>query len=306
MNDRHDSLPRMSAADAEVFDRLAAEGFDASNLADLEGDQLARGEAAVHLLALLDAYPTDVPGDEEQQTLVDATMARIRRAEDNRRDRMKMDNHPVMLGRGLRFRIAEALALAAVLAMATATIWSLGTMADERSLSVRTRQNLGEIHAGLSAFQDSTGSMPVHDASAPVGNLLQNGSAKTLNLKDVANGTFCESKHLRNPRRPGLGGNGFSFAVFSASDTRHIGHADVILVGDRNPALAGMLAGKSYGEAMADSVWNLRLVDRPSVLFSDGSCRDLDSHDHAGDGIWHVDRTNTAPTAAPIEIFLAH
>ncbi|MCP4838301.1 MAG: hypothetical protein GY894_02915 [Planctomycetes bacterium] len=306
MTDQHDSLPKMSAADAEVLDHLANEGFDASKLADLDGEQLARGEAASNLLSLLEAYPTEVPSDEEQQTLVDATMARIRRAEDNRRDRMKMDNHPVMLGRGLRFRIAEALALAAVLAMATATIWSFGTMAGERSLSIRTRQNLGEIHAGLSAFQGSTGTMPVQDVSTPVGNLLQNGSAKTLDIESVADGTFCETKYLRNPRRPGIGGNGFSFAVFSAGDARHISHADVILVGDRNPALAGMLAGKSYGEAMADSAWNLRLVNRPSVLFSDGSCRDLESHDHAGDGIWQVDRSNTAPTAAPIEIFLAH
>ncbi|MDP7071003.1 MAG: hypothetical protein QF561_06615 [Phycisphaerales bacterium] len=306
MTERQDSHPKMSAADVEVFDQLAAEGFDAEKLTSLEGAQRERGQAAVDLLTLLDAYPTEPPSEEEQQTLVDATMARIRRAEDNRRDRMKMDNHPVMLGRGLRFRIAEALALAAVLAMATATIWSFGTLADERSLSVRTRQNLGEIYAGLSAFKDTNGEMPVHDASVPVGNLLENGSAKTLKMGSVANGTFCESKYLRNPRRPGLGGNGFSCAVFSAADADHIGHADVILVGDRNPALAGMLSGKSYGEAMADSMWNLRLVNRPSVLFSDGSCRDLDSYDHGGDGIWKVDRANTGPTAAPIEIFLAH
>jgi len=293
----------MSAADAAVLDHLAIDGFDPSIATELEGDMRQRGEAASALLSLLDEYPAEDLSAEDQQTLVDATMARIRRAEDDRRDRMRMDSHPVMMGRGLRFRIAEALAVAAVLAMATATIWSFGTTARDQSMSAGARSNLGDLHAGLAAFRDSTGDTPLKDASEPVERLLSGGPARMIDLNTVAAQDFCDPRCLRNPRRPGAGRGGFSFAVLAAGHEPHLAHGQVILAGDRNPALAGLLSGKGYDESMDDIRWHARLVDRPSVLYSDGHTEDLPAEHVGGDRIWGVE---PEPGPAPIELFLAH
>ena len=294
----------MTQADAFAFDHLAADGFDAGQAESLDGDTRARCDAAVSLLSLLDAYPAEPLTDEQQQTLVDATMARIRRAEDDRRDRMRLDNQPVMLGRGLRFRIAEGLAVAAVLAMATATLWSFGTSARTGAISAGTHRNLGELHAGLSGFQDANDqAVPLRDASRPINRLLGSRDAQLIDLYLVATEGYCDEDCLRNPRRPTAGKAGFSFAALPTAEQGPLWHADMVLVGDRNPALAGMLAGQSYDEALSGSTLHARLQNRPSALFSDGHIEDLDTAAHDGDGIWRID---PAAGPAPIELFRAH
>lgn len=304
MSDFQDNVPKLTPLDANALDHIAADGFDADAAPGLEGNDQARGEAVVSLLSLLEAYPVEPLSEEEEQTLIDATMARIRRAEDDRRDRMRMDNQPVMLGRGLRFRIAEALAVAAVLAMATAAIWSFGTTARSRALSARTHHNLGELHAGMSGFQDANdGNRPLMDAPRPVAKLLGGRDAQLLDLQRVADQGHCNPNYLRNPRRPAAGPHGFSYATLSRDQRPHLDHAKVILVGDRNPALAGLLAGRTYEVAMDESAIHTRLTRRPSVLFSDGHTEDLVDAACEGDCIWAVD---PAPAPAPIEVFLAH
>jgi hypothetical protein len=305
MTDHQNTPASLIPADAAAFDRLASEGFDAELLSALSGEEQQRGEAAASLLGLLEQYPTDELSDEDQQTLVDATMARIRRGEDDRRDRMQMDNNPVMLGRGLRFRIAEGLAVAAVIAMATAALWSFGTTARDRAMSAGSRHNLGDLHAGMTSFYEATGGHAMQDAAAPVGELLHGGPAMTLNIQQIVLAGYCPAEALANPRRPGSGRGGFSFAVLAPGHEPHLASGQMILAGDRNPALAGLLEGKTYDEAMSDAPWSTRLIERPSVLFSDGHTEDLKHASFGPDGVWRVEQ---APVAgpAPIEIFLAH
>ena len=303
MTNQRDTPPTLSTADAQAFDTLASQGFDAEAMEQLEGESRERAQAITDLLSMLDSGSDDVPSDDECRTLVDATMARIKRAEDDRRDRMRMDNHPVMLGRGLRFRIAEGLAVAAVLAMATATLWSFGTSARMSAVSNGARRNLGELHAGMSAFNDATGGVPLKEAAAPVGRYLHGRHATQLDLHTVAAEGYCDPDCLRNPRRPGAGLNGFSFAVFAPGGEPHLKHAHMILIGDRNPALDGLLQGQGYEDALEGADWGRRLIDRPSVVFADGRTADLDGAAHEGDGIWTVE---PAQGPAPIEIFLAH
>jgi len=305
MTDHQNTPASLTPADAAAFDRLASEGFDAELLSALSGEEQQRGEAAASLLGLLEQYPTDKLSDEDQQTLVDATMARIRRGEDDRRDRMQMDHNPVMLGRGLRFRIAEGLAVAAVIAMATAALWSFGTTARDRAMSAGSRHNLGDLHAGMTSFYEATGGHAMQDAAASVGELLHGGPAMTLNIQQIVLAGYCPAEALANPRRPGSGRGGFSFAVLAPGHEPHLASGQMILAGDRNPALAGLLKGKTYAEAMNDAPWSTRLIERPSVLFSDGHTEDLKHASYGLDGVWRVEQ---APAAgpAPIEIFLAH
>lgn len=304
MTKSNDNRLGITKADALAIDRLATDGFNSDLVQSLEGDERARGEAAVSLLSLLDLYPAEELSDEDEQTLVDATMARIGRAEDDRRDRMKMDNQPVMLGRGLRFRIAEGLAVAAVLAMAAATLWSFGTSASSNGFSAMTHRNLGELHAGLSGFQDANdGGMPLRATSPSVANLLGDHNAQLLDLDAVASQGHCTIESMRNPRRPADGHQGFSYTTLSVNQRPLLGDARVILIGDRNPALAGMLSGQKYAAAMAGSSTHPRLTARPSALFADGHIEDLGNAACEGDCIWSID---PAVEPAPIEIFLAH
>jgi hypothetical protein len=305
MTDHQNNPASLTPADTAAFDRLASEGFNAELLSSLSGDEQQRGEATASLLGLLEHYPADELSDEDQQTLVDATMARIRRAQDDRRDRMQMDNHPVMLGRGLRFRIAEGLAVAAVVAMATAALWSFGTTARDRAMSADSRRNLGDLHAGMTSFFDATGGYAMQDAPSPVGELLHGGPAMTLNIEQVVDAGYCPVEALMNSRRPGSGHGGFSFAVLAPGHEPHLASSQMILAGDRNPVLAGLLDGKTYAEAMSDAPWHVRLIEQPSVLFSDGHTEDLKHATHGLDSVWQVEQ---APAAgpAPIEIFLAH
>jgi prepilin-type processing-associated H-X9-DG protein len=304
VSDSKDTHPKISPADALAIDHLAADGFDADRAASSDGDQRARCDAAVSLLSLLDAYPTEELTEEDEQTLIDATMARIRLAEDDRRDRMQMDNQSVMLGRGLRFRIAEALAVAAVVAMAAAAIWSFGTASGPGGFSAKTHQNLGELHAGLSGFQDANdGAHPLMEASRPVAKLHGSRDVHVLNLYLVAEQGHIDANYLKNPRRPTAGRHGFSYATLSLQHKPLLGDSRVILVGDRNPALTGMLDGMTYTAAMAESGVSSRLIARPSVLFADGHVEDLNEASCEGDYIWSID---PGVTPAPIEIFLAH
>lgn len=304
MTQSNDNRPSITPADAVAIDRLAAEGFNSELVQSLEGDDRVRGEAAVSLLSLLDAYPSEELSAEDEQTLVDATMARIRLAEDDRRDRMKMENQPVMLGRGLRFRIAEGLAVAAVLAMAAATLWSFGTSASSNGFSATTHRNLSELHAGLSGFQDANdGATPLTETSRPVADLLGDRNAMLVDIHTVASQGYFGIEAMRNPRRPADGHHGFSYATLSANQHSLLSDARVILIGDRNPALAGMLSGQTYGEAMAASPMHLRLILRPSTLFADGHVEDLGNAACGGDCIWSID---SGVDPAPIEIFLAH
>ncbi|MDP6478628.1 MAG: hypothetical protein QGI75_01140 [Phycisphaerales bacterium] len=304
MSESRDTFAKLSSPDADAVDHIAADGFDAERVPALEGDERTRGEALVDLFSLLDSYPVKPLSEDEEQTLIDATMARIRRAEDDRSDRMSLDNQPVMLGRGLRFRIAEALAVAAVLAMATAAIWSFGTTARSGADFARTHRNLSELHAGMSGFQDANdGDRPLTAASGPVARLFGGRDAQLLDMQRVADQGYCKSTFLRNPRRPSAGRHGFSYATLSRAQTPHLDHAKVILIGDRNPVLTGLLAGKTYEAAMRGSPIHARLITRPSVLFSDGHTEDLDDAACEGDCIWAIE---PSPGPAPIEIFLAH
>ena len=107
--------PGLSPADIAAIDHLAEEGFDPNQLHGLEGEALARAQAANALLTRLEAYPDGALAEDDCTTLVHATMARIRREESLQRDRMRLQPGEAA-GRGsrMRFRLAEFGAVAAV------------------------------------------------------------------------------------------------------------------------------------------------------------------------------------------------
>jgi hypothetical protein len=291
----------LSPADIAAIDHLAQEGFDAQRIDGLDGEARERAEAAHALLGRLDAYPDTSLTDDDRQTLVHATMARIRREETLQQDRMRLQpSEAASRGGRLRFRLAEFGAVAAVAAMVAGAALPMARMAKDRAVSLGTHRNLSQLHAGVSSWSAANGGrLPTTDAASGVSSLLGGTStAKQLDVHGLAAAGHCDQAHLQNPRRPGIGRHGFSFIVLPTSV---LGSPDahLVLIGDRNPALEGLLNGKPFMEAIAQRRFARRITDHPAVLFGDGHVMDAQGGLVDGDHVWAVDLT-------PSDLLLAH
>ena len=295
----------LSPADIAAVDHLAQSGFDAQRIEGLDGEARQRAQAAHALLGRLDVYPDTTLSDDDRQTLVHATMARIRRDETLQRDRMRLQPAEAA-GRGgrLRFRLAEFGAVAAVAAMVAGAALPMARMAKDRAVSLGTHSNLKQLHAGVSSFTAANnGALPTIDAASGVSSLVgQSAAAKQLDVHGLAAAGHCDHTHLQNPRRPGIGKHGFSFIILPASV---IGSPDahLVLIGDRNPALEGLLEGKPFMEAIAQRRFARRITDHPAVLFGDGHVMDAQGGLVDGDHVWGIDQGRKVTGA---DLLLAH
>lgn len=302
-SDDKNSTPGLSPPDIAAVDHLAQEGFDADRIDGLEGEALARAHAANALLGRLDAYPEGELNDDDRRTLVHATMARIRREESLRQDRMRLQPAEVA-GRGgrLRFRLAEFGAVAAVAAMVAGAALPIARMAKDRAISAGTHRNLSQLHAGVSNWSvDNEGRLPTTAPSSGVTSLDGLSSdARQLDVHSLALSGHCDRACLHNPRRPGIGRHGFSFVILPVSGGQ-LGDAGLVLIGDRNPALQGLMDGKPFLEAIEQRRFARRITDHPAVLFGDGHVTDANGGLVDGDHVWDVDRARSGR-----DVLLAH
>ena len=286
-------------ADVAAIDHLAEAGFDPDQLNGLEGDALERAHAAHSLLGTLDAYPDAELTDDDRRTLVHATMARIRREASQQQDRMRLQTTDVMgSGSGMRFRLAEFAAVGAVAAMVAGAAVPMAHMAKERAVSIGTHRNLSQLHAGVTSFTAANdGRLPTTEASAGVKQLVGD-DAQQLDMHRITADGHCKLSSLQNPRRPGEGRYGFSFVILPA----HGGTVDgtMVLIGDRNPALEGLLEGQPFAEAVARRRFARRITDHPAVLFGDGHVMDARNGTVEGDHVWNIDH------AGGRDVLLAH
>lgn len=302
-SDDQSRTPDLSPHDVAAVDHLAQEGFDADRIEGLEGEAFERAQAAHTLLSSIDAYPDAELSDDDRQTLVHATMARIRREDGIRQDRMRLQPAEAA-GRGgrLRFRLAEFGAVAAVAAMVAGAALPIARMAKDRAVSAGAHRNLSQLHAGVSSWSTShDGTLPTKSLSsgvASMGGLWTD--AKQLDVHAVTAAGHCDHANLRNPRRPGIGQHGFSFVILS-NDSSMLGNANVVLIGDRNPALEGLLAGKPFLEAIEQRKFARRITDHPAVLFGDGSVADAQGGLVGEDHVWALDQAGSGE-----ELLLAH
>jgi hypothetical protein len=291
-SDDQGRTPDLSPHDVAAIDHLAEDGFDVDRIEGLEGEALARAKAAHVLLSKIDAYPDAELNDDDQQTLVHATMARIRREEDLRHERMQL--HPAEAasrGGRLRFRLAEFGAVAAVAAMVAGAALPIARMAKDKAVSAGAHSNLAQLHAGVSTWSSShEGALPTTAPSRGVASM--DGlwaNAKQLDVHSVAAAGHCDHSSLLNPRRPGIGRHGFSFVMLSAEGA-YLGNAQLLLIGDRNPALEGLLEGKSFLEAIEERKFARRITDDPAVLFGDGHVTDAKGGLVNQDHVWDLDQ----------------
>ena len=308
-SDDQSRTPDLSPHDIAAIDHLAEEGFDAERIDGLEGEALARAQAAHALLSRIGAYPDAELGEDDRRTLVHATMARIRREDGLRQERMQLQPGEAV-GRGgrLRFRLAEFGAVAAVVAMVAGAALPIARMAKDRAVSAGTHRNLSQLHAGVSTWSSGhDGALPTTAPSTGVASM--DGlwtDATQLDMHGVAAAGHCDHSSLSNPRRPGIGRHGFSFVILSP-DGGHLGNARLVLIGDRNPALEGLLEGKSFLEALEQRKFARRITDHPAVLFGDGHVTDARGGLVGDDHVWDLDQvSNRNQPETDQDVLLAH
>lgn len=209
--------------DRRLLDHLLQSGFDPDSLDELGPAGAEHGRRLLDLLGLLNDYPVEDPDD----TLVYATLARIDRADEARRERMRLEP-TVMAREGLRRRrIPDLITAASIILIASAIIIPMTAQLRGRSIDFRCEQNLRQVHLGLAQYgEDYGGQMPV--AFAGVGL-----ATKMLDFAPVVAGSYCDHHVLDCP----------------GADHDHVGSSysrqvptdggewakSVAMVGDRNP-----------------------------------------------------------------------
>lgn len=267
LNDSNQREPALSATDEAAVDALVEHGFDL-DAARTAHPELADRIVAVHaLVSTTDAYPAEPP----DASLVDATLARIDRAEDERAARMAVGNTPApRIGRG---RWSDFIAIACVAILALSVGLPLLHQFRMRGATLRCESNLRQLHAGLDGYYADFQSRPFAAGLGPdISRLASWGSydnSRHLDVLQQANycGQHCLCCGNDTDR------SGYASQVPSRhSDPLWAAHANLPLIADRNPLVFQTAFG---GRASVATVENSPDHGREgqNVLYGDGSVR---------------------------------
>lgn len=271
MNNGHDdTMPELCDADAALLDRLVECGFEPSRIDGLDPQQQARLDRLVATLGLLDSYPDQPLSDDDRDTLVNATLARIDLEEDGRAERLRFDAGAPG-GFGSRFGAFELVAIAAIVILGLSIIFPMMHAARDSSSRSTQRNNLAQIGGGLFNFADANdGGLPqgpAHEWDPVFGE-----ETNRLEMQPLLDGSYLDASrfNFKNP--------GWSFQTQPKSHAFQVAPELItVWVGDRNPTLEYVeVSGDQQSITVAIS-WS------PSVLLSDGSVQDLPDHSFRGD-----------------------
>jgi hypothetical protein len=223
-----------------VLDALVDFGFERTALKDLPAEDQQRAQSISNLLGLLDNYPVDDAND----TLVNATLARIDRYEENRADRMNMELQREQAARGgRRIVIPDFITVAAVILIAFGLLWPIVTGVKQKSLDLACENNLRLVALGLDNYASSNnGVSPMATAGLGGGWGVR---ANSLNMSPLVDGGYCQHQHLNCPGHQPEFGPSYSYR-WQMEDTPLMwqGPRVLILIGDGNPISAAARAGR--------------------------------------------------------------
>ena len=159
------NLPRtLSDDDARVFDTLAEDGLDLDSIDSMTGDDRKRAEKIKNLLCLLDEYPVE----DASEDLLNATLARVNRAEEERNQRLQIQTASELSNQlsGRRLRFPDLFATAAMLLLAVGVIWPVMNHARQTRMTVLDHDNMTEVHDGMSTFASANnGATPMQSVA---------------------------------------------------------------------------------------------------------------------------------------------
>ena len=158
----HDPGIMLTPADEQAVDALVEHGFDADAAKRARPELAQRIDAANRLFACAtERYPAEPP----DPTLIDATLARIDRAEDERAERMRAGPRGFpTLGRG-RWADFVAVACVAVLLFSIG-VPMLNSMRHDREV-IGCQSNLRTIGSALGSYHGDFNSRPIAAGFAP-------------------------------------------------------------------------------------------------------------------------------------------
>ncbi len=306
MKDQHRSHDELSPADGRLLDVLVDCGFDPEALESLSTSDRDHVDALMSLFELLDDYPVE----DADETLVDATLARISRHEEEASARLAFDAGQVSVEdvrRGRRFYVPDFITIAAVILIAASVVWPLSTHLRQRSVDTGCANNLRLLGYAFGHYaNDYNGAMPI--ARAGMFNAWDTLTHNVVNLAPLVTDGYCERDHLDCPGNHDLDP---SYSYRWQIIGRHAvwGMDEVTLVlGDRNPMIDAARAGILIPSASPSLNHGGR---GQTVLASDGAWFWLD-HPLIGrqDNIWlpmgvSFLRAGDSPTD-PADVFLAH
>ena len=250
MNGTPDNFPHtLSPDDARVFDLLAEGGFDPDAVASLAPADRARGEAIIRTLNLLGDYPVS-DGDD---TLVDATLARIERhaAQQQAQFRLVGEEEAARPRLRLGFRLADLVTLAAVVLVGVSIISPVISNVRFHSQQTACMANLAALGGALAMYSnDNSGLLPLRRTP-----LSWDEGRNSENLDLLVDGGYCEAGQLNCPGHSGSGcGYGYRVIVGPIGARLDL-QPTLAVLADRNPAVDLALAGlpvQNFREASAN------------------------------------------------------
>lgn len=254
----HRGTASLGADDAEAVDALLEHAFDADAACAAHPALAARIRAAAQLFGALDRYPIEAQDDSDADALIDATLARIARADAEQESRMRIPPPAIATSGAARVgagRWPDFIAVAsAALILVSIGLPIANWLSAKRNLS-RCGATMGELAGAFERYtQDHAGSLPVRAQLLPDLGVLdawhryRNGH----HLKPLAEGGYCGHQHLGCPCD--ASGEGFSYQVPSARAARawRTG-VRVPLLADRNPAIPLIARGEQVGACVINS-----------------------------------------------------
>jgi hypothetical protein len=299
MSNQPEYAHTLSPDDARVLDALVDSGFDVSSLPAADRQ---RGRNLVALFALLDDYPVE-DGDD---TLVHATLARIRRFEAAVAASQAAPAAVAEAPRRLRIPVPDFVTLAAVLLIGASIAWPVLSTVRERSIEAACVANMKVVHEGLTSYANEfEGRLPT--AYAGFGR-----SIARIDLLPLVRYGYCEQGHINCPGRHSPQDPGYSFQMRPEPIGFTLAAApDMALLGDRNPVIDASLSGmllppRSNSSNHGERGQNLLRMDGAIVWLSQPLV-------NGRDNIWlpadadgeHEYRPGAIPLRAD-DIFLAH
>jgi len=276
---------KLSDNDARVLDMLAEDGFDASRIDSLEEGDKPRAEAITNLLDLLEQYPVEEPSSE----LIDATLARINRAEQERDERMNFNTAASEQLSGQRWRFPDLFATAAMILLAVGVIWPVANSVRTNRIVAQDHDNLVENHDGISTYASANNGSTPMQAAATAGILpdpfewMGGHSGAHNDAIREASGSHTQANDFYLP-----GGDpdqhAYSFQVWSPGDD--LLNSSRMIASNTNPLPAMRSLDGPMDADLALQNSRSHYGSGQNVLYGDGRVDMIEVSEFDGDRIW--------------------
>ena len=239
----------LNADDQRLLDALVESGFDPQVLESLSAEDRSRVGAILNLFALMEDYPVEDADD----SLVDATLARIDQYEARTSAMVSQENEMQVASRRA-FRLPDLISVAAVILIGASIFWPMLSTMKQRRIDESCANNLRQMGYAFNQYaNDYDGSIPV--ARAGLFSQWTQSFPNVVNLGPLVDGGYCERNHLECAGHDGLSGAayGYQWQIPDSALSWGVNRITVIL-GDRNPLIDAIYQAKSQTPALSNSL----------------------------------------------------